>query len=48
MKVLSAALTALVVVLGFAGAASAECPGYAKAAQTAQAPLLPPEGATGS
>jgi hypothetical protein len=48
MKILSAALTA-VVLMGFAGAVSAECPGYGKAAvQSAQAPLLPPEGAAGS
>ena len=47
MKFLSAALTALVVT-GFAAAASAECAGYGKAAQSAQATLLPQQDAAGS
>lgn len=48
MKLLSAALTALVVT-GFAAAASAACMGHVQASdQTAQAPIVPPQGATGS
>ncbi len=48
MKLLSALFSAL-VVLGFAGAASAQCAGYTKADQTAQAPvILPDEGTAGS
>lgn len=49
MKVLSAAFTAI-VVLGFAGAASAQCAGYEKPAvdQTAESPIVLPQGSVGS
>ncbi len=46
MKTLSAAFTAL-VVLGFAGAAAAQCASYSKA-QTAEAPIIVPNGSAGS
>jgi hypothetical protein len=45
MKFLSAAFTALVLI-GFAGAASAACTG--SKAETAEAPIVLPEGGTGS
>ncbi len=45
MKFLSVAFTALVLI-GFAGAASAQCSG--SKAQTAEAPIVPPQGGTGS
>ncbi len=45
MKILSAAFTALVLI-GFAGAASAACTG--SKAETAEAPIVPSEGGTGS
>ena len=49
MKLLTAALTAL-VTLGFAGAVAAagDCGGYSRAAQTAEAPILLPDGSAGS
>ncbi len=49
MKVLSAAFTAL-IVLGFAGAAAAQCAGYSKRSvdQTAQTPIVIPPGSVGS
>ncbi len=49
MKTLTAAFTAL-ALLGFAASASAQCAGYAKSAadQTAQAPIVVQQGATGS
>jgi hypothetical protein len=48
MKLLSALFTALVVV-GFAGAASAQCAGYnTQAQQSAEAPIVLPEGSAGS
>lgn len=49
MKALSALFSAL-VVLGFAGAAAAQCSGYTKADQTAQAApvIIVEEGSAGS
>lgn len=49
MKILSALFTALVVV-GFAGAASAQCAGYSKRTvdQTAQTPVVIPPDAAGA
>ena len=47
MKLLSTALAAL-FALGFAGAASAQCASYSKADQTAQAPIVLPDGSAGS
>lgn len=47
MKLLSAFLSALVVV-GFAGAASAQCAGAYKAQQTAETPIIVDQGSVGS
>lgn len=49
MKILSTLLSAIVVV-GFAGAASAQCASYGKstAQQTASAPYIAPEAGAGS
>lgn len=45
MKALSALFTAL-TVFGFAGAAAAQCAGYTKADQTAEAPVIVVDPAT--
>ena len=46
MNILSAALTAL-IMLGYAGAASAQCAGKS-AEETAEAPIILPQGSAGS